>query len=898
VLRTLIKFFFFSDPSPILWYTNEKTTTQKHHPVINKLQSHLALASRNKLEIVPNPKIYQYQTPQHHIPHPHSGNTHQSLKQIHQETTNNFKLDSLPSYSTGIRINFGIAPPANINSGYKLNVLKANNYRPNVNFPQILLNASYKANSGNWILQNNNSIASSYLRVPENNKKFNSSLLMIKDYKPNTTTHSLSKIPPSVLTPFFQQVQWQQQNSRQATQIATQVSAPQNSQPNPSKPLNKTNKHMSLQTNITTPSHQNYVSYRIPYPTIPTIEYSKPLNISNHDKMASLSPLQDANKFSYTIVASQEFHITTPTTSLYIPYSPNDIVNTKNSSTREKLYPQLPSKNLKHVKEHQEFDASRMTTISNEILSKKYFLPTPNVEDTITKTNYVTSSYFTYEDAMTILPEHQTKFNGGSLILPEIPVTETILLPIHANNIVQIANKTELKQLDNSFIRQKPKWKRPKPLVYDNITVAPLNRSRFIVDSLYDNRKKVKLDTAQTTRSAILTTHKPRTTIATIASTFGRNKSGNNLRKIINEMSTKFPQKSDIATTERNNQFQPNNTRGKTKQITVYKIDKEVNKTIKINTQSPFTTSIDSQFLPSNDMDLITRDANYNNIKLSRFKSISKQRPKFSIKDYKYKITTETLLADEVKPTEHNLIQNIRIKYPVRTRLRNNINNKLNTTIVNQVSNSPKNNVFPNKTTSYITERPELTRTKVEPPEEPTTTTEISRKNNRRGSTQRSLLPYTRRRTTLANFKISNSPETTERSTQKANNKWETADIFNHLSSDAKTKAQLTTTESNRHETAIMKIAKDDSYKYKSSTAKSIVDELVSENKMDLNESSSFYSKRIEELTALQSKDQTVKFVNSGTINRKIPSFLTFHTENPILPIEAFFPNFVNFQTE
>ncbi|XP_055595061.1 mucin-2-like isoform X1 [Uranotaenia lowii] len=92
-----------------------------------------------------------------------------------------------------------------------------------------------------------------------------------------------------------------------------------------------------------------------------------------------------------------------------------------------------------------------------------------------------------------------------------------------------------------------------------------------------------------------------------------------------------------------------------------------------------------------------------------------------------------------------------------------------------------------------------------------------------------------------------------------------------------------TTTEGYRQpETAIMKISPKDS---PSATFNG-----YGETDWDLNSASSDYSKRVVELTLSASKDKGFKSVNKGLLSRRVPGYFTLATEDPILPIEAFFP--------
>lgn len=103
-----------------------------------------------------------------------------------------------------------------------------------------------------------------------------------------------------------------------------------------------------------------------------------------------------------------------------------------------------------------------------------------------------------------------------------------------------------------------------------------------------------------------------------------------------------------------------------------------------------------------------------------------------------------------------------------------------------------------------------------------------------------------------------------------------------------------TSTEEIKHETAIMKIAKDDHsyrpYKEKATTEKSKTElsSSVEKTENDLNDSPSEQSERVAELTIFGTNQ--FNSVNTGSASRRIPGYFTLATEDPILPIEAFFP--------
>lgn len=96
------------------------------------------------------------------------------------------------------------------------------------------------------------------------------------------------------------------------------------------------------------------------------------------------------------------------------------------------------------------------------------------------------------------------------------------------------------------------------------------------------------------------------------------------------------------------------------------------------------------------------------------------------------------------------------------------------------------------------------------------------------------------------------------------------------------------------HETSIMKIAKDDhSYRGRytavPTTPSSAMTDLSIMNTID---SESNLLQRVSDLTV--TSGQSFNSVNTKHISRKIPNYFTIATEDPILPIEAFFPNVIN----
>jgi hypothetical protein len=105
-------------------------------------------------------------------------------------------------------------------------------------------------------------------------------------------------------------------------------------------------------------------------------------------------------------------------------------------------------------------------------------------------------------------------------------------------------------------------------------------------------------------------------------------------------------------------------------------------------------------------------------------------------------------------------------------------------------------------------------------------------------------------------------------------------------------------------ETSIMKIAKtpsslsspQPSNSIKATTSNSVEDTLPSStlserhDTTDLIGSPSEHSQRVAELTISANENDSFKSANIGLLSRRIPNYFTISTDDPILPIQAFFP--------
>jgi hypothetical protein len=1009
-MQNHFSFFFFSDTSLMAQYFNGKATSQKPHPVVNKLQTHLALASRHKHELA-GQHSFEYSTP-HFTTYTHLGNAPHLFKENHP------KLANAPAhFATGIRVNFASQPAKFSNSIFNANAFKTPSptYRHSIVFGSVSpppytsyenkVNVNPKHSNGppkdqttinispnnslpkEQSTSNNHNIFKPSQQVREHHQEDRYNSHDHQNRGAQNQYNLLSPVPPSVLTPFYQQVQnLQKQKTFEATTLNPTVnSKPQekyndnvfkpmngfssqtlSAQNPPSYPSNEKPFYSTENFSIAVPSaHSSYLSpitsTTVPQPisssSSPTITHNSrnPIEILNKYKIPKISPLQDVNKFSYNIIGSHEYKITTPSSMLHPPSSSYIPVIYGDSSKKYSILSTSAPTDFNQVE-------NTIIPIKDNP-SDKPFSPTPYFEEKDIdngKAHVATHSYFTIEDAMTVLPEQQTKFYEYSSNHPEVVITEATLIAKKekkSENSTEIAIQTGSKQLDTPQIKQKARRKRPRPFT-DNSSkedgttpvitpFSPRTRVQTSVDIVTTPASKIIFPTRERNDLKILytpsveqtSTLRPRTlstTTTTVQLDGSKNRKRYNLREKISSNTTTITQlKFEEVTTPKNNpsnSYNNKNTRINTKLPNV----KPILKYTKITPQRPSTTVASYQFSPTEDEVLTSTESMLDNTKSTRLKPINKfegkQRPKFSIKDYRNKLPPINITAttEKVKPTESiSINRTTRIKYPVRTRIRNDFKSKLNATTIKS-STDMENQIIMDVINDDSVESKILVsstkRTKLEPvKEKPTSTTESVATNNiRRGSTRRDFSSYSRNKNTsirpqtlitptvtpepfkilaerplLSNeIKLRQPSDTIPKHHNKIflqpikENDLVDDNVLNDLSFVSKS-AEQSTTESYKHETAIMKIAKDDSYKYKSSTVPSIIDnKSVTDVEMDLHEASSDYSKRIAELTMSVNKDHAFKFVNSGIFSRKIPGYFTIATEDPILPIEAFFPQF------
>lgn len=277
-------------------------------------------------------------------------------------------------------------------------------------------------------------------------------------------------------------------------------------------------------------------------------------------------------------------------------------------------------------------------------------------------------------------------------------------------------------------------------------------------------------------------------------------------------------------------------------------------------------------------------------------------RPRFSIKEYKRKpistastlLTSPSTAATTTKPDSQRF-----------NRLRINLNRRRNETGESgEEAEVPRRRFSSTRTTSTTTETPTQTsspfkRTSLPKRTFPARNFTKPTINVNDGETT-SLKPLIKSTTSL----VSNRPPSPNlrsriQSYKKKESISDVAEIKNtHLSSDVTvTEEQPSTTTSTeppyKHETSIMKIAKTPpSINMEKSSTGNFIDETteISRNDFDLTGSPSDYSQRVSELTISGNDNYSFKSANIGPLSRRIPNYFTISTDDPILPIQAFFP--------
>lgn len=309
--------------------------------------------------------------------------------------------------------------------------------------------------------------------------------------------------------------------------------------------------------------------------------------------------------------------------------------------------------------------------------------------------------------------------------------------------------------------------------------------------------------------------------------------------------------------------------------------------------------------------------------KLNRLNSINKfdsrNRPRFSVKDYRQRLSTSTTTEQSPSTAESTTLASTRLRFPTRTRLLPDLKKSVEKIPKSQdtVKSSDESLDKPDASQETTEVSSESTRKRFSPKdryssrvkstETPTTTTNRPATRSRGSSTRRDFSNKSRHTSTTTPLPIERTvsrsptirnatyplrrPQNVSLRQRIQNHHKTTKEPTSSNEVDSQTdsmsienKSDEISTEDYKHETAIMKIAKDDhSYRpYKASDEMNYNDSVN-----DLNGSPSEQSERVAELAIF---DNNFNSVHTGSASRRIPGYFTIATEDPILPIEAFFP--------
>lgn len=285
-------------------------------------------------------------------------------------------------------------------------------------------------------------------------------------------------------------------------------------------------------------------------------------------------------------------------------------------------------------------------------------------------------------------------------------------------------------------------------------------------------------------------------------------------------------------------------------------------------------------------------------------------RPRFSIKEYKRKQLTTSSVNTPLSTTSTTVVTTTKPDNQRFNRLRLNLNRRRNETTEpersgdedyevprkrysstrfspttdapTQTSSSPKRGSLPKRTFS--------TRNFTKPTVNLNESEMTTRQQIKVSTTNRPASPSLRSR-------IQNYKKKQESSNEVTDSPQDAIKNINFSAETSVTQEQPTTVSTEppaKHETSIMKIAKTPpSVHVEKSTATNSVDDntsITSSTDFDLAGSPSEYSQRVAELT-FSGNDVNFKSANIGTLSRRIPNYFTISTDDPILPIQAFFPN-------
>lgn len=262
----------------------------------------------------------------------------------------------------------------------------------------------------------------------------------------------------------------------------------------------------------------------------------------------------------------------------------------------------------------------------------------------------------------------------------------------------------------------------------------------------------------------------------------------------------------------------------------------------------------------------------------------TKNRPRFSVKDYRNRHNgTATQKTSEPSSTTPSNNLRTRNKY-TKDELENRANKRPSTLVPRRKPIGNRLDLNKYKTSSEASTSVETTPTAQSIPQTTPMTIKLRNSFRNREKTRYSTSPVEK-------------VTTNENEITQADEDMLMRSESNHYGKDMdqveETKVVEKVTEKN-HETSIMKIAKDDhSYRSGSHVARVSTTPSALAELMNTIDNESHLLQRVSDLT-VTSGQSFANSVNTKHVSRKIPNYFTIATEDPILPIEAFFPNVIN----
>lgn len=665
------------------------------------------------------------------------------------------------------------------------------------------------------------------------------------------------------------------------------------------------------------------------------------------------SPLQDLTRFNYNNVISTATPSPSPSPYDQQKFRPSASDNLYQSTDKPNVFVHLNNRTKENVyKHHKQLHPSYTGSKRKPGQApEKQFLPTPfepeKEEHEVNQSGFEPQhSFFTIEDAVTpVIPQqpaqnfnqYREEFNYNREIVknsseePTATSAEPVSTPKPRQKLRRRKPKPKVKPAEDvveikpkTKVAEKPKVTEPKPTTTKKPSRGNINHDG---NSELETRNKENYPPRPRTRLTI-----PTTTTSTTAASEAENSIVPATRRIkivpqttarttttINDDHTEVPsslppnvkrrlryksklrtpvaQETTPDTKESTIDSQPAGA----KHENVVKIEdefptptehvyQEVKLNLKLRNDNPTaipTTLDDKSFSPE-----------ANEAKVTEGEEVSKtnkvvNRPRFSIKEYKKKSQTTT-----VSPAPSELPQTT-VRPDRFNRLRVNLIRKKNET--SEASRTTKSFVSENATPSPAPKRGTATK-RTFPLRNATQTT--------MGSTEADKDTTMTPKPFIRNFSFGSNRPTTPNLKTRIQNAKKKETITEMIDLNETTYPDVTTiTTQNlykthqmpatdppvKHETSIMKISKlPTSNEEKETTIRNIVEEVKSSTlpiDMDLTGSP---SERVAQLTISGSSGFQDAFKNSaniGPLSRRIPNYFTISTDDPILPIQAFFPH-------